>query len=438
MLEYSIGAKYKGGSILRKYKFDKKYMKIAMYSFAVLASCILLMRFLDNIGAFFGSIRVFVDKVADILITFIYGFFIAFFFTPLVNFLEKFIGGHSARLSARPKTLRNITIFITYAIFIGCFIWLMIYMIPTIIQSFNSLVVSLPQNMESLMERLPEMFSGFDEETRESAIKVITRIANPIQKQLNNLPIFIEEHFNGENIKEFVSSTVNVASAIINFIIGIIISFYMLATKESIASSCKKFCYATLDEGKSEQFIQNMQRVNVIFQNFVLGKLLDAIALGILCFVGMVILRIPYAVAISVIIGVSNMIPYIGPFIGTVPAVFIVLLVDPIKAVWLLIYIIAIQQVDNYIICPKLLGDPTGLTPLQVLFAIAVGAYFGGAFGMFIGVPVVASIKLFVSEAINRRYREKYPHGSPGLSSDDDDDLWDSDDDDFVEDIPDD
>lgn len=423
---------------MRKYKLDKKYVKIAVYSFAVLASCILLMRFLDNIGAFFGSLGGFIDKVTDILITFIYGFCIAFFFTPLVNFLEKFIGKHSARLSARPRILRNITILITYVMFIGCFIWLMVYMIPTVVQSFNSLVISLPENMESLLDRLPDMVSGFDDDTAESIIKAVNQIAEPIQRQINNLPGFIQERFNGENIKEFVSSTVNVVTAIINFVIGIIISFYMLSTKEEIAMGCKKFCYAALDEGRAERFIQNMQRVNVIFQNFVLGKLLDAIVLGVMCFVGMVIMRIPYAVAISVIIGVSNMIPYIGPFIGTIPAVFIVLLVSPIKALWLLIYIIAIQQVDNYIICPKLLGDPTGLTPLQVLFAIAVGAYFGGAFGMFISVPVIASIKLFVSEAVNRRYREKYPHGSPGLSADDDDDLWDPGDDDFVEDIPDD
>ena len=137
-----------------------------------------------------------------------------------------------------------------------------------------------------------------------------------------------------------------------------------------------------------------------------------------MCVVGMVILKIPYALVISVVIGITNMIPYVGPFIGTVPAVFIVLLVSPIKALWLLIYILVIQQIDNYLICPRLLGDPTGLSPLQVLFAIAIGAYFGGALGMFISVPVVASVKLFLSEAINRRYREKYPNGNPDIPDD--------------------
>ena len=151
---------------MKKIKLDKKYTKIALYCFAVLAACILLMRFLDNISPFFGAVGTFVDKVTDILITFIYGFFIAFFFTPLVNFLEKFIGAYSDRLSARPQTLRNLTILITYAIFIGCFVWLMIYMVPTVTDSFRALFETLPSNLDSLIESLPEMLSGFDEDTR--------------------------------------------------------------------------------------------------------------------------------------------------------------------------------------------------------------------------------------------------------------------------------
>lgn len=423
---------------MRKFKFDKKYMKIALYCFAVLASCILLLRFLDNIGPFFNTLGYFLMTIKDILITFIYGFFIAFFFTPLVNFLEKFIGAYSQKMRSRPKLLRNTTILITYAIFIGCFIWLMIYMIPTVFKSFNALIVSLPENMDSLMNKLPDLLSWLDSETKATVMGALTRLLTPLQTQLNDLPGMMEEILKGGDFTAFISSTVNVVSTVISFLIGIIISFYMLSTKEDISAGGKKFCLAVLNEGTAERFIANMQRVNVIFQNFVLGKLLDAIVLGVMCFVGMAILRIPYALVISVVIGITNMIPYVGPFIGTVPAVFIVLLVDPVKALWLLIYILVIQQIDNYLICPRLLGDPTGLTPLQVLFAIAIGAYFGGAFGMFLGVPVVASVKLFVSESINRRFREKYPHGSPGLPKDDDEDLWNDETDDFVEDIPDD
>lgn len=422
---------------LRNIKYDKKYMKIALYSFAVLAACILLSKFLDNAGAFAGGIAKVFSTVKDILITFIYGFCIAYFFTPLVNFLEKFIARRSTALRSRPKLLRSLTILVTYAIFIGCFIWLLIYMIPTLAKSFNALIVALPENMENLLASLPDHLSGLDAETKETVIHSVNAVAAPIQQSLNNLPDLIRENFNGEKFSDLISGTVSIVMTLINFIIGIIISFYMLSTKEDIAAGCKKFCLAAFEEGKAERFIQNMQRVNIIFQNFVLGKLLDAIVLGVMCFIGMVILRIPYALVISVIIGITNMIPYVGPFIGTIPAVFIVMLVDPIKAIWLLIYIVAIQQIDNYLICPRLLGEPTGLTPLQVLFAIAIGAYTGGALGMFISVPVVASIKLFVSEAVNRKYREKYPHGSPDFP-DDDDDIWYVDDDESVEDIPDD
>ncbi len=416
-------------------KFDKKYLKISLYSFAVLAACIILSKFLDNAYGFFSTVSGFFSAVGDMLITFIYGFFIAFFFTPIVNFLEKLIGVRFSRLGKRPKLLRNITILITYAVFIGCFIWLMIYMVPTVLKSFNALIVALPQNMENLMDSLPKLLSGLDSETRDTIMNSINAVALPIQTQINSLPELVEQTFAGGGFSRFVSGTFSVVRTVLNFIIGIIISFYMLSTKEDLAAQGKKFCLAAFKEGTAERFIRNMQRVNVIFQNFVLGKLLDAVALGAMCFIGMVILRIPYALVISVVIGITNMIPYVGPFLGTIPAVFIVLLVDPIKAVWLLIYILVIQQIDNYLICPRLLGDPTGLTPLEVLLAISIGAYFGGAFGMFLGVPVLASVKLFVSEAVNRKYREKYPHGSPEFP-DDNDDIWV--DEDFSDDIPDD
>ena len=410
---------------MRKIKIDKKYMKIALYSFFVLASCILLSRFLDNIDTIFKSIGFFLSKIKDILLTFIYGFCIAYFFTPLVNFLEKFIGAYYENLRNNPKILRNITIFITYALFIGCFIWLMVFMLPTIAKSFTVLVNAIPENMDSLVAKIPDYLSILGPVTKETVINTVMKFIVPLQEKIADLPVLLENYLKGgNNMSLFINSTVNVVSTVVRFLIGIVISFYMLSTKESLVSGVKKFCLTVLKEQTAENFIQNMQRVNIIFQSFVLGKLLDAIVLGILCFIGLSILRIPYALVISVVIGITNMIPYVGPLIGTIPSIFIVLLVDPMKAVWLFIYIIIIQQIDNYIICPRLLGDPTGLTPLQVLFALTIGAYFGGALGMFISVPVVASIKLFVSEAINRRYRVKYPHGTPDIP-DDTDVPWD-------------
>ena len=411
---------------LKKIKFDKKYMKISLYCFFVLAACIVLSKFLDNAGGFFSSIGVFLHAVNELLITFIYGFFIAFFFTPIVNRIERFIRAHCKKLDSRPKLLRNLTILFTYAFFIGCFIWLMVYMLPTIFDSFNAVFASLPRNLDNLTQSLPDMLSWMGEDTRNTVINSIASLEAPLRAKLENLPETLKVLSNRGDFDELINNTMNVVMGVLNFLIGIIISFYMLASKERIADDCKKFCLAIFEDSNAERFIQNMRRVNMIFQSFILGKLLDAIALGIMCFIGMAILRIPYAVAISVTIGVTNMIPYVGPFIGTVPAVFIVLLASPIKALWLFIYIIVIQQIDNYIVCPRLLGDPTGLTPLEVLFAIAVGAYFKGAFGMFIGVPVVASIKLFTVEAVNRRFREKYPHGAPvipQLEEDEEDDY---------------
>lgn len=422
---------------MKKIRLDKKYLKISLYSFAVLAACIILSKFIDNIGGFFSSIEGFLGAVKELLITFIYGFFIAFFFTPLVNFLDRFLSKRIKSLRQRPKLLRSTTIIITYAIFIGCIVWILVYMVPTLMDSVNTLIVTLPKSFNSIMSTLPDKLSYLNEETRQIVLDMIASVVEPAENILGNIPSFLKDNVDGGNVTDIITHTISVFKTGFNFIIGIIISFYMLAAKEELAAGAKKMCLATANDGLGELLIQDMQRVNMIFQSFVLGKLLDSIVLGLMCFVGTKLLGIPYALVISVIIGVTNMIPYVGPFIGTIPAVAIVLIINPTKALWLLIYVLVIQQIDNYIIGPKLLGEPTGLTPLEVLLSISVGAYFGGAFGMFIGVPVVASIKLFLSEAINRRFREKYPHGSPDFL-DDDNDLWIDDDEDFVEDIPDD
>lgn len=422
---------------MRKLKIDKKYMKISLYAFAVLSACIILSKFLDNIGGFFASAANIFSGLKELLITFIYGFFIAFFFTPIVNFMENFLSSHFKKLHSKPKFLRNITILITYVIFIGCFTWITIYIMPTLISSFNALFTILPNSVDNMIETLKVNLNNFDKTTAETILNAAEFISVPIKEIIESLPTLISQYFNADNFTGFLNSTFSIFTAVFNFIVGIIISFYMLSYKDELAANGKKVCLTIFKEGTGEIIIQNMQRVNMIFQNFIIGKLLDAIVLGIMCFIGVKIMRIPYALIISVVIGITNMIPYVGPFIGTIPAVLVVLLIDPIKAFGLLIYILIIQQIDNYYICPKILGEPTGLTPLEVLLAICIGAYFGNVFGMFLGVPVVASFKLFITEAINRKFREKYPHGSPDFF-DDDDDLWLDDEDDFVEDIPDD
>ena len=411
---------------MRKYKIDKKYFKIAIYTFAVLAACIILYKFLDNIGAVFGEIGVFVSRIASLLRAFIVGFFIAFFFTPLVNFLDSFIGAYNSKLRAHPTRLRVLSIVLTYALFLGCLIWLIIYMIPTIANSFNALFVALPQNIDTIVEKAPEIFKWLDEDTMQKTMLSFAEFSEFVKVKLQELPEIIRNLLvSEEDMSAIIDGTVSVVVKVASFFIGIIISFYMLISKELVAAGAKKICLAMFKGKNGEKFIQNMQRVNVIFQNFVLGKLVEAVILTLVCLMGLAALRVPYAVAISVVIGVTNMFPYVGPFIGTVPMFLIVLIADPIKAVWMLVYILVVQAIDNYIIVPKLLGESTGLEPLQVLFAIMLGAYFGGLFGMFLAIPILASFKLFASEAINRRYREKYPHGVGDLKNqDEDEDLW--------------
>jgi len=156
-------------------------------------------------------------------------------------------------------------------------------------------------------------------------------------------------------------------------------------------------------------------RVNEMFQRFILGKTVDSAIIGGICYIGMLILDMPFAVMLSVIVGVTNMIPYFGPLIGAIPSVLIVLLTEGgSKALILAIFILILQQFDGNVLGPKILGDAIGVSPLWIIFSIIIGGAAGGPFGMFIGVPVVASIKMFMDEFIDKKYNEKFFYENSG------------------------
>jgi predicted PurR-regulated permease PerM len=178
-----------------------------------------------------------------------------------------------------------------------------------------------------------------------------------------------------------------------------------------------------LSPRKTVWFFRGLRKVDDIFAGFVRGKLLDSLIIGLICFVGCQLLRFPYTPLISVIVGVTNVIPFFGPFLGAIPSTFLILLVSPMQAVYFVIFVLALQQVDGNIIGPKILGDKTGLSSLWVITAILVGGGFFGVKGMFFGVPVFACIRCFLDFVIEVRLRKKnlpvqteaYSTGSPRM-----------------------
>ena len=192
-----------------------------------------------------------------------------------------------------------------------------------------------------------------------------------------------------------------------NLIIGIIISVYLLAMKEQSLARCCKLLYGVLSERAANLVMRGTRRTDEIFSGFVRGKLLDSLIIGILCFIGGSILNLPYTPLVSVVVGVTNIIPFFGPFLGAIPSAFLILLVSPKQCLIFIIFVIVLQQFDGNILGPKILGSATGISSFWVVVTILLGGGFFGVLGMFLGVPVFACLQELVKHLIDRRLTQR-------------------------------
>ena len=214
-----------------------------------------------------------------------------------------------------------------------------------------------------------------------------------------------------QQIVEYLSGGVmSILAWIMDLVVGIIVSVYLLATKERTVAHARKIICGLLSPRKTLWFFRGVRRIDEVFSGFVRGKLLDSLIIGIICFICCQLLRFPYTPLISVIVGVTNVIPFFGPFLGAVPSTFLILLVSPIQALYFVIFVLILQQVDGNIIGPAILGDKTGLSSMWVITAILVGGSFFGVAGMFFGVPVFACVYSLVNFVVRQRLKKRgYP-----------------------------
>ncbi len=204
-----------------------------------------------------------------------------------------------------------------------------------------------------------------------------------------------------------LSKAYSFTSSIFKFFMGVIISVYVIFDKERFIAGSKKIVTILIPKNNIDKTNIFLNETNNIFKSFFVGKTLDSIIIGFLCFIGLMLMENPYPIVISVIVGITNMIPYFGPFIGAVPGVIITMIYSPSMALWLVLFIFALQQFDGLILGPKILGDSTGIEPFWVLLAIIVGGALFGVLGMLLGVPVFAVFYNVSKKIINRKYDEK-------------------------------
>jgi len=391
---------------MRKIKFDKKYLKLSIYAFGVLAALIILEKILGNSASIFNGIKSALGYVMHVLMPFVYGFVIAYFLNTPVRFIErKIFLKFDFFKNKRKKMARLLSAALIYVIAIGAVAWIVAYLIPEIISSIQTLVTTI-RDVGTSSEGIPmeDTLKGFLDEinailsTNFTTKDIFNSALDPIVAALSSIP----------NItKDLFDRTMSFAAGFFNVILGLVIAFYMLCEKENLAGFSKKTLFVIFSRKFSTRVVSLAKRSNTVFEGFVVGQALDATIVGLIFLLFARIFNLPYYALLSLIIGVTNLIPFFGPFIGGIPVTLIVLINNPMLGIGTGVFIIILQQFDGNVLCPRILANSTGLKPIGVIFAIVVGGAFFGIAGMFFGVPVFAVVSSAISMFIEDKYRKK-------------------------------
>lgn len=379
-----------------KFQSNKKYFTISIYTLVVILIGSLIIK---TVFSWEGT-SLLIRKYVSALSPFFIGFFIAYILNPIVKSIDKKIFLKVFHLKS--KKLRGVlSIFTAYLLALGFIVITFLFLIPQLGKSITDLAQKIPdwyEQVAAFLNNLENQYPTVNFDYLNSLVNDSLSKVLDFSNITNVLSLIVPTVF---------STSVSVIKWILNIIIATIISCYMLIDKKTLNTACKRLLYAILCKKRADYFLETAKKCNNIFSGFISGKTIDSIIIGILCFVAMTILQLPYAMLISVIVGITNMIPYFGPFIGCVPGAIIILLISPIKLIIYLLLIFVLQQFDGLYLGPKILGDSTGLRPIWIIFAITFGGAVAGVIGMFLGVPIVAVIAFLIGRWVDSRLNDK-------------------------------
>lgn len=390
-----------------KFNLKNHYIKWGVTAFLVIVASICFYYLLFHATTLKNG----ADMVVGVVMPIIVGFIIAYLLTPVLNYLEQRIliplseWCKIKESGKRKSIIRAIGITLT-----SCFILAIIYVIfamlisqivpslKNIASNFDTYIGNLSDWLSGLLEDNPELGEYVSETIKTYSVKLEGWLNEVILSKTSSL------------IKTLSFGVINVLGVLWNFVIGFIIAIYVLFSKEKFAGQAKKIAYALFEKNTANVVIRNFRFTHRTFIGFVSGKILDSFIIGVLCFVGTSLLKTPYAALISVVIGVTNVIPFFGPFIGAVPCGILIFVVDPmhpLNCLYFLIFIFALQQFDGNVLGPKILGESTGLAGFWVIFAITLFGGFLGVMGMIIGVPVFAIMYATIKSYVNTTLAKK-------------------------------
>ncbi len=387
------------------YKWDKKFLHWGTTALLVIIGGLSFYYLLFRAQNLKNNI----DGLINILMPIIYGLVFAYLMNPIVNKIEKKIlipvfKKTKANLENLKilKLIRGISIFFTLII-VALFLYgFFALIIPELIKSIRSITVQFPSYANNLQKWTQELLS--DNLELEKIVNSLLDLSyEKIYEVLNNR---IVPQLNVV-VQQVTVSIIALIKSLSDALIGLIISVYVLFQKELFAGQLKKTIYSICKTERANNIISDFRFIDRTFGGFIIGKIIDSIIIGLLCFICANLFQFPYPILISVIIGITNVIPFFGPFIGAIPSTILILMVNPIQAFYFVIFILALQQFDGNILGPKILGDSTGLSSFWVIVSITIFGGFFGIVGIAIGVPTFAVIYAFIKRRVHNKLKEK-------------------------------
>ncbi|MCH5187883.1 MAG: AI-2E family transporter [Oscillospiraceae bacterium] len=409
---------------------DQKYIKLGLTAFTVVVMSILANQVLHQLPLLTEGVKTFLSCLRPI----IYGLVFAYLLTPAVKLFEgllyppcRMAGGELNKLIRKVKPsktddgkkidekslriARGISIVLTWGLAVMFIAVLVKMVVPEVMNSVVNVKDNMPFYVFKFRRWISDIMEG-NPEIRDWVMAQISNLYSEFNSLMDRLPDIMES-LSGvfSNLSDFVGSlSTGVFSAVyglFNVVIGVIVSIYVMGARETFIAQAKKVVYAVFPVRRANDLANVARLTHVKFGNFFVGKIIDSIIIGLLCFVLVSIFRIPYAVLISFIVGVTNIIPFFGPFIGAVPGAVLLILTDPLRCLYFLIIVVVLQQFDGNILGPKILGNSIGISSFWIMFSILVFGGMFGFWGLLCGVPLFAVIYELISDFVNNRLRSK-------------------------------
>lgn len=373
-----------------KFKRNEKYASIAIYSLMVIVLSTVFYLVVSEVDGVMIHLKLFTTIFTPIII----GFVMAYLFNFILVLYENKI---LSNFKMKKNSKRFAGMLLTYLTVTTLVLLFLEFIFPQLVSSLVGLVNDIPSHVREINRIFNELSSNFNFNDEFNLI---------IMEQFNNFMNYIIT-FASELIPKIGNFTRIILSSILNIILGLIISIYVLMDKETFAAQGKKVINAVFPKGASIKTMELIERADTIFGSFLSGKILDSLIVAVLTFVILIVFKMPYALLVSFIIGISNIIPFFGPFIGAIPSFFIILFISPQQAFIFLILIFVIQQIDGNIIGPKILGNSLGISPFWILFSLLVSGKIFGFVGLVIGVPMFVFIYSILKDLIEARLQKK-------------------------------